>query len=168
MDIGVNEKNEIFQMNGIVTNVFDEVMNRYNNKNSLSNIWEEVIKKIYNYGSKLSGHTKVIDLKNGILLIESDHPGWNQILQNNKEFILKGLKFAIKDVEIKSLAFRVKGRDFNLYENSEDIAKSAKEQFNKKIEEEEKKLEKMGYSEAPKEKEIHPEVKKLFEGILDS
>ena len=48
MDIGVNEKNEIFQMNGIVTNVFDEVMNRYNNKNSLSNIWEEVIKKIYN------------------------------------------------------------------------------------------------------------------------
>ena len=83
MDIGVNEKNEIFQMNGIVTNVFDEVMNRYNNKNSLSNIWEEVIKKIYNYGSKLSGHTKVIDLKNGILLIESDHPGWNQILQIN-------------------------------------------------------------------------------------
>ena len=70
MDIGVNEKNEIFQMNGIVTNVFDEVMNRYNNKNSLSNIWEEVIKKIYNYGSKLSGHTKVIDLKNGILLIK--------------------------------------------------------------------------------------------------
>lgn len=162
-------ENEVYKINGIINNFFSNIKFGENeNKNSLSEIWEETIKKIYKYGPKLSGHTKIVDLRNGILLIESDHPGWNQILQNNKNFILKGLKLAIKDIDIKTLAFRVKGNDVNLHESYEEFEKKTKENFSEQLDKSEKKLEEMGFNNKSENKEVPEEIKKFFTGILDS
>ena len=47
---------------------------------SLPSIWKKVVSKVNKYGDRLCGNTRVVDYKNGVLLIETDHPGWNQIM----------------------------------------------------------------------------------------
>lgn len=162
----MNDK-EVYGMGEVLTNVFTNIDSaRVQQGNDIVTIWEDTVQKIYNYGPKLAGHTKVVDLKNGILLVETDHPGWNQILQNYKDFILKGLKMKIKDLEINSLAFKVKGTSVSLSESYEESKKRQQQEYISKIENDEKKLEEMGFKNESSG-EINPEVKKLFKGIFD-
>lgn len=164
----MDDKNEVFSAQQVINNIFQNIkVSDMQQENDISNVWEETIQKIYNYGPKLAGHTKIIDLKNGILLIETDHPGWNQILNNFKDFILKGLKMKIKDVEINSLAFKVRGNVKGLSESYEESKKREQQDYINKVESEQKKLEEMGFKNDSSKSEIDPEVKKLFEGILE-
>ena len=166
MVAGMNDK-EVYGMGEILSNVFTNIdSTRIQQGNDIVTIWEDTVQKIYNYGPKLAGHTKVVDLKNGILLVETDHPGWNQILQNYKDFILKGLKMKIKDLEINSLAFRVKGTSVSLSESYEESKKRQQQEYISKIENDEKKLEEMGFKNESLG-EINPKVKELFKGIFD-
>ena len=59
---------------------------------NMMNVWKSVVSKIKSprdddnekrmpIGERLAGNTRVIDLKNGILLIETDHSGWIQYLK---------------------------------------------------------------------------------------
>lgn len=163
----MNDK-EVYGMGEVLTNVFNNIdSNQVKQGNDIITVWEDTVQKIYNYGPKLAGHTKVVDLKNGILLVETDHPGWNQILSNYKDFILKGLKMKIKDLEINSLAFKVKGTNIALSESYEDSKKREQQEYIEKIEGEEKKLEQLGFKNKSDD-EINPEVKELFKGIFDS
>ena len=161
----------------MINKVFSNIdVSQIEKGNSLSNAWKETVEKIYKYGQKLVCHSQIVDLKNGILLVETDHPGWNQILQNNKNFILKGLRLKVKDIQIKSLAFRVKGNDAHLTEDYETYKKRINDEYFEKIEDDEKKLEQMGFKneidiimkELPKKKQticfsatIDSKVKKL-------
>lgn len=168
MVVGMNENNskEVFEMSEILNNVFSNIdISKINDSNNLVKIWEETIQKIYKYGPKLAGHTKVVDLKNKILLVETDHPGWNQILTNYKDFILKNLKNSIPNLEIDSLAFKIKGDSVCLFETYEESKERQKQEYLKQLQETEKKLENMGFKSKNQE-EINPEVKELFKGIL--
>ena len=90
--------------------------------------WEQVLSKIKsvnqdanpNEGQNLVDHTRIIDLKNGILLVEADHPGWISLLQFHKKFILNGMRMRIPDLEISTLAFRLKGKRGELYGGNEN------------------------------------------------
>ncbi|MGN0739074.1 MAG: DciA family protein [Treponema sp.] len=152
----------------MINRVFSNIdVSQIEKGNSLANAWKETVGKIYKYGEKLVCHSQIVDLKNGILLVETDHPGWNQILQNNKNFILKGLRLNAKDVEIKSLAFRVKGNDAHLAEDYEAYKKRINDEYFAKIEEDEKKLEQMGFKNEIGKTEIPQEVKELFKGFFE-
>ena len=160
-----NEK-EMYGMGGILNSVFSNIdAARVSQGNDIINVWEETVQKIYNYGPKLVGHTRVVDLKNGVLLVETDHPGWNQILNTYKDFLIKGLKMKIKDLEISTLAFKVKGTSVALSESYEESKKRQDQELIEKLESNEKKLEEMGYKNQA-EGEINPEIAKLFSGIL--
>lgn len=160
-----NEK-EMYGMGEILNSVFSNIdAARVSQGNDIINVWEETVQKIYNYGPKLVGHTRVVDLKNGVLLIETDHPGWNQILNTYKDFLIKGLKMKIKDLEISTLAFKVKGTSVALSESYEESKKRQDQELIEKLESNEKKLEEMGYKNQA-EGEINPEIAKLFSGIL--
>lgn len=106
--------------------------------------WKNTVSKISGNGEKLAAHSWPIELKNGILLVESDHPGWNQTLQFHKKFILTGLNRLSGGVKIESLAFRVKGSGASLAD-SDEITKKAVEKYAQKIDAEQKRLEEMGY-----------------------
>ena len=41
---------------------------------------DDLIDKRIPLGERLASNTRVLDLKNGVLIIESDHPGWIQYL----------------------------------------------------------------------------------------
>ena len=83
--------------------------------NKLFNSWKKIITGILNFGQNLYEHTSIVDIKNGILLLETDHPGWIQILQMNSSFIIRGLKMYAPELKISSLSYRLKGSNAQLY-----------------------------------------------------
>ncbi|HAH62655.1 MAG TPA: hypothetical protein DCL73_11235 [Treponema sp.] len=99
----------------MITQVFSNIDKcDVENSSRLLGTWKSVVSKVHKYGEKLTAHTELIELKNGILLVETDHPGWIQILQLYSKFILTGLERAVPELKITSLAFRLKGSDFSL------------------------------------------------------
>lgn len=145
--------------------------------NKIERAWKTTVSKISGNGEKLAAHSSVVDLKNGILLVESDHPGWNQMLLMHKKFILTGMNRLSGGVKIESLAFRLKGSDASLADN-EEIAKKAIEKYAQKIDAEQKRLEEMGYGqpkaaatgvEGGQDKEnLPPELNAIFERLKNS
>jgi len=152
--------------------------------NDLCNVWKKVVSKVHSYkddslnserrmpiGERLADNTRVVDLKNGILLIETDHPGWIQYLKTYQKFILNGLKMNLPELKISSLAFRVTGTKISLSESYEAALKKEKNEMEKKLEEQEKELEKYNKKNDGDEKktsQLPPELQAKFDSLRKS
>ena len=104
---------------------------------------EDLINKRIPLGERLASNTRVLDLKNGVLIIESDHPGWIQYLKFYQSFIIKGLKMENPDLKISSLAFRLKGKEekeIDVYQQALRKARAEMEERIRKNEEEARKF----------------------------
>lgn len=145
----------------------------------LPSVWKQVVSNVgknsesanmeITLGEKLANNSHVVDLKNGVLLIETNHSGWIQYLKMYQKFILKGLNNKLPDLKIKSFAFRLAGSNISLSESYEEKLKKEQEEMNKKIEKEEKVLDKIyGEKTPPKTKELPPELAQRFESICQS
>lgn len=108
--------------------------------NKLLKTWRTTLESIRsnakngeNLGVNLYSHSRVIDLKNEILLIEADHPAWIQTLRIYQKYILTGLKRGVPDVKISSLAFRLRGTNAELHSqiNEEKIRSEMEERIQK-------------------------------------
>ncbi len=121
--------------------------------NEICSVWKKVVSGVHSVkhesensdkrmpiGERLAGNTRVIDLKNGVLLVETDHPGWIQYLKMYQKFILNGLKMNLPDLKITSLAFRVAGEKVNLSESYENQLKKERKEMEARLEKEEKAL----------------------------
>ncbi len=112
--------NEIINCAEMVEKTFSSIEKSTLEKNNkFYSSWKTVVTKISragdsNFGQKLYDHSSIVNVKNGILLVETDHPGWSQMMQFYTKFILKGLKMYIPEMQIDSIAFRVRGSNFNL------------------------------------------------------
>lgn len=60
-------------------------------------------------GERLAAHSRPVDVRNGIVLVEAEHPGWIQLLQLKQEGLLAQLKKAFPDLGIRGIAFRLQG-----------------------------------------------------------
>ena len=169
-----------------------DFMSRFTNidfskSDKLTNVWKKVVSKIsvtkfesensekrMPIGERLAGNTRVVDLKNGILLIETDHSGWIQYLRTYQKFILNGLKKEIPDLNINSLAFRQAGSNVNLYNSYEEQIKNESKQFYDKIEQQERKIENKNLNKNEKNDEnedecsLPPEMLAKFDSIRNS
>lgn len=166
MEIGLNN-DEFIKASEMVTKVFKNIENsQLQNSNNIINSWQKTIQSIKPDGYKLANHSKVIDLKNGIVLVETDHSGWIQILKIHEKYIIKGLKNLNKSLTINSLAFCLKDSQ-NKILSSQNFEKIQKEKFIKKIEDDEKKIESFNNNGQNKktEKELPLELKNKFERL---
>ena len=84
-------------------------------------------------GERLAANTRVIDLKNGMLIVESDHPGWIQYLKFYQKFILKGLEMESPELKIKSLAFKLKNTEPKESDIYETALKKARQELESKM-----------------------------------
>lgn len=151
-------------------------------------VWKKIVLKIHSnrdegednekripIGERLAGNTRVVDLKNGTLLVETDHPGWIQYLNMYKKFIIRGLEMYVPELKIKNLAFRTAGSTFTLQEKYENSVKKAQEEMLSKMEEQEKEIEQMfprkenenasGNLDGVKKNPLPPELMLKFESI---
>jgi len=60
-------------------------------------------------GERLAAHSRPVDVRNGIVLVEAEHPGWIQLLQLKQEGLLAQLKRAFPELGIRGIAFRLQG-----------------------------------------------------------
>lgn len=137
--------------------------------------WRAVVESIKsngrngaNLGKNLASHSRVIDLKNGILLVEADHPAWIQTLKIYQKYIITGLNRKISDVKISSLAFRLKGTDYQLRtEKIEDETKKLNEKMKARMEKEQAAFEKFQNQEEKDEelKEMPENLKKILDRL---
>lgn len=153
--------------------------------NEICNVWKKVVSGVKSYkhdsedsekrmplGERLAGNTRVIDLKNGVLLVETDHPGWIQYLRMYQKYILTGLKMNLPELKITNLAFRVAGEKVSLSEAyNQELARARKQQA-ALIEKQEKELSKFtpaAASSGNKNKsELPPELLAKFNSIKQS
>lgn len=177
-------------MNDEIISISDIMMQTVNSSTSkimkLPSVWRDVVFKVgknnykddeeveITFGEKLANNSHVVDLKNGVLLIEVNHSGWIQYLKMYQNFILKGLNQQLPDLKIKNLAFKVTGTQVSLSESYDEKLKKDQTEMNKKIEDEEKILDKIyadkkiGKKEPQKTKELPPEIAQRFESIRQS
>ncbi len=112
---------EVNSVSEIIKRIFDNIdVNQMESAVQISTVWNNILCSIQNrasdnygvknnLGRKLADHTKIVDLKNEILIVETDHSGWIQTLQLYNSYIMKGLKKQCPELSIKSIAYRLKG-----------------------------------------------------------
>ncbi len=151
--------------------------------NEICSVWKKVVSGVHSMkhesedseqripiGQRLADNTRVVDLKNGILLVETDHPGWIQYLKTYQKFILNGLKMNLPDMKISSLAFRVAGSRVSLSENYETALKQSRKEMAASLEKQEKELEKFRTEKKTAESgtSLPPELLAKFDSIRES
>ncbi|MBQ9495711.1 MAG: DUF721 domain-containing protein [Treponema sp.] len=149
----------------MIMHVFSRLdKNSLEQSNKLFGSWQTVVSKIKSqertYGEQLVAHTEPLDLKNGVLLVEADHPGWIQILQLYSNFIITGLQHKAPELGITSLAFRLKGSNSAL-SYDEQLA-SEQQKLSKKLDEEDKRVNNRQTQECRTETALPQELQEKF------
>ena len=111
-------------------------------------------------GLLLASHSDVVDLKNGILLVETDHPAYIQMMMMYKDYILKGLKKNYPELNIKSVCYKLKNTDVKLKDFSSNSDETSKE-----INENKKTKEKIDFQV---DKNLPSGLQNIFEKMKDS
>lgn len=164
------------------TSMFDFVAHLTSSSaNNIHNVWRKVVSSIRTskddennekhipIGERLASNTRVVDLKNGILLVETDHSGWIQYLKIYQKYILNGLKMNLPDLEIKGLAFRLKGSGVGLSDNYQSSLEKAQEKMKSDWNKEEEIINQKVKSEKNTNvSKLPPELLEKFESIKQS
>lgn len=149
---------------------------KFEQSNSILKYWRIVVESIksnarngVNLGRNLASHSRVIDLKNGILLVEADHPAWIQTLKIYQKYIMNGLNMKISDIKISSIAFRLKGTDYQLRsKKADEETEKLNEKMRQKLEKEQKIFEKFDSSHdgsASAKKEMPENLRKILDRL---
>jgi len=73
--------------------------------NRLYSVWEELTQK---HGiAAAASHSRLLEIKHGVLLIEAEHPGWIQLLQTKEHKLLQDLQTTFPDIGINGIAFKL-------------------------------------------------------------
>ena len=146
-----------------ITEIFGNIdKGKLQSSNIFFSKWQEVLCSIKSYvvkkkRKKLIDHSRIIDIKNNVLLIEVDHTGWIQLFETHKSYILKGLKIKIPELDIKNINYRLKkNKDTN---TQRDITREEMEHYLNKGKENHL------HGEQPQsgEKEYPPELQVIFD-----
>ncbi len=170
----MNEENIFISGTEIVSAFFENIeKQKFESNSKMLVAWKKTVQKISENGAQLFDHSRIVDFKNGILLVETDHPAWSQMLQFHKKFILTGMNRICADAKIETLAFRVRGSKASLADSGKKIVEKEMEKYSEKLDAEEKILLEKGFfgkeknsaeNENPKNDEELPEnLKEIFE-----
>ena len=99
----------------LINNIFANVKSSdAENSVKMVSTWQAITARIGGNGGFLSSHSKIVELNKGFLLVEADHPGCINLLQMYKRQIIRALKKAVPDLEIRNIVYRLQGSDVTL------------------------------------------------------
>lgn len=131
---------EIQSASEIISSIFNKNIgnNVLTEVSELASGWNEILISLQSSqrknknldGSNLADHSRIIDIKNNILIIETDHPGWIQLHKLYERTILKKLSLKFPTLKIRTIGYVLKKE----YDYTEDRKTSVKEEMDKMIE----------------------------------
>jgi len=62
-------------------------------------------------GSTLAAHTRLVDVRDGVMIVAADHPGWLQMARMRKEALLSQARAAAPDARIQDVRFFLGGSE---------------------------------------------------------
>ena len=87
----------------ILSALFDErFMKKAQGYSKLFDSWTDITAK--NGIASAADHSRIKELDRGILLIETDHPGWKQILQTKQTKLLNDFRIRFPDIDISGIS----------------------------------------------------------------
>lgn len=114
----MRDNNDKYKASTIINELMDQIQPAVDSASSVSSAWYDTVSSIRSFnrddsqkvqlGTQLADHSRIVDLKNGILFVETDHPGRLQLLQMHKRYILEGLHRRVTDLEIKNITYKIK------------------------------------------------------------
>ncbi|MBE6344947.1 MAG: DUF721 domain-containing protein [Spirochaetaceae bacterium] len=152
-------------INSVINSISKNIdATKFKNIKNIYDEWENILLSIKSTvlpeaGRKMFDHSEIIDIKDGVMLIEIDHPGWKQLFETYRTYILKGLNMKIPQVPVDTIIYRLKKGEVKIKPKTPET--SEKKQVNK-----EEKIENI--SKNTKSKEIPSELKNLFNSIKES
>ena len=171
---------EIQQFSDIITGTFSNIrLEDARKAHSLVGAWKTVLCRIRSNsnpheGANLSSHSRVIDVRNGVLVVEADHPGWISLLRMHRSFILGGLRRELPQLDIHTIAFKLKGKGAEAQTAGTYSAEQVRRQLEARLEQEQAALEAVPVPPSPDEpvprgqKELPPELAVIFQDLKKS
>jgi hypothetical protein len=87
----------------ILSALFDErFMKKAQSYSKFFDSWKDITAK--NGITAAADHSRIKDLDRGILLIETDHPGWKQILQTKQTKLLNDFRTRFPELDISGIS----------------------------------------------------------------
>ena len=143
----------------------------FRKSNNIVSEWQKILGRINSKvnpyeGQNLAAHSRIIDIKNGIVLVEADHPGWIQLLKIHQNYILKGLQIKFPELKIRNIVYRLKGNKAEIFDTSsvEEQNLKTRKQIEKRIEEQEEINKNLNFSSVKNSKkaELPQELASIF------
>jgi hypothetical protein len=72
-------------------------------------------------GQRLSDHSRPVDIRHGMLIIETDHSGWIQLIRLEQERILREISRRFPELEVTAMSIRI-GNEEKRFPGEESIA----------------------------------------------
>lgn len=117
--------NSIEKADVLISNLFSNLGNSVQDANNTISVWKEVLYSIKSNkidGSQLADHSRILELKNGILVVETDHPGRIQLFQMYKNYIQTGINRKLPELVVKNIVFRLeKNEKYKKEKTAEEI-----------------------------------------------
>jgi hypothetical protein len=98
----------------LLSSFFDkELLRTAQGYSALFSSWSFLIKEQFGskIGDRVAAHSRIKELEKFILLIETDHPGWIQILQTKQKQLLEAVRRRFPSLQVRGLSFRLSRGD---------------------------------------------------------
>jgi len=113
-----------------IESIFKNVSSsKMQNANKIFNAWKSTLLSIKNNvnpdcGQNMLDHSNILDIQNKTMIIEVDHPGWMQMFETYKKYILRGMEMKIPEVNIKSISYKLKRLEYYELKTEKKIEKT--------------------------------------------
>lgn len=105
-------QNDVKKLSELIMNYLDKVgLFEQSKVLEVYSSWASIV------GEKQAAHSKLIDIKHRMAVIEVDHPGWSQQILLNKKYILRNFQKRYPQLDVKNISVIVSSH----YETSHQL-----------------------------------------------
>lgn len=104
-------------MKGVLEGLLSDVSrSRMNDSSNILEKWKSIITSIRSVvnpdcGKSMYFHSRIIDIKDDIIILQVNHPGFIQLFENHKKYILRGIQMKIPQLKIRNITYRLDRKD---------------------------------------------------------
>ncbi len=165
--------NRIYANSEIMTDVLEGILSDVGRRKMEESFvilerWKSIITSIKSFvnpncGESMYLHSRILDVKNGTIILQVDHPGYIQLFETHKKYILKGIQMKIPQIKVENISYRLDKKDD--YNTQRDLSREERKRRFEMLDEERR-------DDAPPKvdgkRQYPPELEAIFARMRDS